>query len=282
MNIDELRVLGGGIKAIVCDLDQTLLNSHKQISPTNLEAIHQAQEKGIFVTICSGRIFTMLEAYVKDLSIEGPVISTNGAAIVDSNCNKVLWSRPIDRQLAMQILDFAKEHSYDYSALTGDACYFSKNSIRIERFLQYNQIAVENGLAAIPIEYFENDHQVVNGDIYKILIFEIHPGDFEEASVFLKTVDGIDFTSSEEGLLDVMAAGVDKGVGVAQLREIMGIHKNELCVFGDYLNDLPMFLEAGFPIAMENACDSVKEAALAIADHFDRDGIAKAIYKYIL
>jgi hydroxymethylpyrimidine pyrophosphatase-like HAD family hydrolase len=79
-----------------------------------------------------------------------------------------------------------------------------------------------------------------------------------------------------------MKAHVDKGTGVVELRDFLGVEKAEVCVFGDYLNDLPMFFEAGFPIAMGNAHESLKGNALFVTDHYDDDGIAKAIHEYIL
>lgn len=282
MNFDELRVLGSAIKVIVCDLDETLLNAQKQISQANLQAIRAVQKKGVFVTICSGRIFTMLEAYERDLHINGPLISTNGAAIVDSQSKKMLWSHPIDRQIAIEILNYAKDQQFDYSALTSDACYFSRNSVRVKRFLQYNEIARNRRLTSIPLVYFEDQHSIVEGDIFKLLIYELKPGDFEKATNYLENVPSISFTSSEKGLVDIGVADVNKGSGLAQLRRILGVRKEQVCVFGDYLNDLPMFEEAGLPIAMQNAHKDVKAKALAITASNDDDGIAEAIHRYIL
>ena len=282
MNLTELRVLGSGIKVIICDLDQTLLNSNKQISQNDLEALRATQAKGIFVTICSGRIFTMLGTYVRDLGIKGPLISTNGAAIVDTRDRKMLWSRPVERKIAFKIMEYAKDHGFDYSALTGDTCYFSPNSTRIRWFWQYNEIAAARNMDLIPLEYFSGNHEILQGDIFKILIYENSPGEFKTASSYLQDMAGISCTSSEKGLLDIMAANVDKGTGVAQLKRILGVHREEVCVFGDYFNDLPMFQEAGFPIAMANAHEKVKNDALAVTDSNDSDGIAKAIYQYIL
>ena len=224
----------------------------------------------------------MLEAYQRDLAIDGPLISTNGAAIVHSREHKILTSHPINRQTALTILEYADDCHFDYSALTGSACYFSQNSIRIRRFLQYNEIAAAREMDLIPIIYFNGRNDIVKGEIYKILIQELHPGDFGKASEFLQSIDGISCTSSESGLIDIMKTKVDKGTGVAELRQILGVKKENVCVFGDYLNDLPMFFEAGFPVAMGNAHETLKENAVAITDHYDNDGIAKAIYEYIL
>ena len=282
MDSNALGALGSGIKVIVCDLDDTLLNSQKQISQTNLDAIRAAQKKGVFVTICSGRIFTMLEAYEQDLNINGPLITTNGAAIVDSRNKSLLWSHPIDPQCALEVMEYCKKLHLDYSALTAEACYFSKNSVRIKKFAQYNAIAEARGLDTIPLVYFENDHSIVQGDILKMLIFEITPGDYDKAVKFLNGIDAISFTSSDEGLLDISAVNVDKGSGIAQLKRILNVNKEEVCVFGDYLNDLSMFRESGLSIAMENAHAEVKAAALVTTASNDADGVAQAIHKYIL
>ncbi|MEE4194697.1 MAG: HAD-IIB family hydrolase, partial [Anaerolineae bacterium] len=223
-----LKELGRKIKVIICDLDQTLLNSQKQISQNNLEAIRAAQAKGIFVTICSGRIFTMLETYARDLSIEGPLISTNGAALVDCPGGKILASHPIERQTALQILENAAINDFDYAALTPTACYFSANSIRVQRFLQYNEIASAQGMVTIPIRYLDGFHDQIEGSIFKILIQQLITGDLEKASVFLNEISGISVTNSEEGLLDVMKAHVDKGTGVVELRDFLGVEKAEV------------------------------------------------------
>lgn len=282
MDDPSLRELGRKIKVIICDLDHTLLNSKKQISPKNLAAIRSAQDKGIFVTISSGRIFTMLKTYQNAISINGPIITTNGAAIVDARNDEILWDQHINPAIADKILSFAKHHSYDYSVVTGKECFFSPNSIRIQRFHQYNNQAAAQELPTIPLIYLNGNHNVIQSNIYKILIDENHPEKFKKAFHFLKSIDGINFTCSEAGLLDIIPAGVNKGMGVKQLRRILGLKKEEVCVFGDYTNDLPMFAEAGFPIAMKNALDELKENALLVTGHHDDDGVAQAMYKYIL
>lgn len=62
----------------------------------------------------------------------------------------------------------------------------------------------------------------------------------------------------------------------------MGISRQEVCVFGDYLNDISMMEQSGLPIAMGNAHREVKEAALAVTEGNDEDGVARGIERYIL
>ena len=279
----ELRKLGQKIKMVVSDLDQTLLNSDATFSPENLDAIRAAEAKGIFFTICSGRIFPMLEVYTRTLDIQGPVITTNGAAIVDGKSGKLLSKHTIPHEIAVRILDYARERDYDYSALTGQVSYFSGNSQRIKRFERYNEIAESDGLKAMQLEYFNGrSYTNIENDILKMLLYQIPAEEFSSVTAFLDSIPEIHFTSSDEGLLDIMAAGTNKGTAVAEVRKFMGLTKEQVCVFGDYINDLAMFEEAGLTVAVANAHEELKSKALYVTDTNDRAGVARALEALIL
>lgn len=279
----ELRKLGQKIKMVVSDLDQTLLNSDATFSPENLDAIRAAEAKGIFFTICSGRIFPMLEVYTRTLDIQGPVITTNGAAIVDGKSGKLLSKHTIPHEIAVRILDYARERDYDYSALTGQVSYFSGNSQRIKRFERYNEIAESDGLKAMRLEYFNGrSYTNIENDILKMLLYQIPAEEFSSVTAFLDSIPEIHFTSSDEGLLDIMAAGTNKGTAVAEVRKFMGLTKEQVCVFGDYINDLAMFEEAGLTVAVANAHEELKSKALYVTDTNDRAGVARALEALIL
>ena len=283
MEHTELRKLGQNIKMVVSDLDQTLLNSDATFSPENLDAIRAAEAKGIFFTICSGRIFPMLEVYTRTLDIQGPIITTNGAAIVDGKSGKLLSKHTIPHEIAVRILDFARERDYDYSALTGQVSYFSGNSQRIKRFERYNEIAESDGLKAMRLEYFNGrSYTNIENDILKMLLYQIPAEEFSSVTAFLDSIPEIHFTSSDEGLLDIMAAGTNKGTAVAEVRKFMGLTKEQVCVFGDYINDLAMFEEAGLTVAVANAHEELKSKALYVTDTNDRAGVARALEALIL
>lgn len=283
MEHTELRKLGQNIKMVVSDLDQTLLNSDATFSPENLDAIRAAEAKGIFFAICSGRIFPMLEVYTRALDIQGPVITTNGAAIVDGKTGKLLSKHTIPHEIAVKILDYARERDYDYSALTSQISYFSGNSQRIKRFERYNEIAESDGLKAMHLEYFNGrSYTNIEDEILKMLLYQIPAEEFSSVLAFLDSIPEIHFTSSDEGLLDIMAAGTNKGTAVAEVRKFMGFEKEQVCVFGDYINDLAMFEEAGLTVAMANAHEELKSKALYITDTNDRAGVARALKALIL
>jgi Cof subfamily protein (haloacid dehalogenase superfamily) len=276
------EVNAGKIKAIVCDLDGTLLNSQKLISPGNLRAAEAAREDGIFVTICTGRIPEMAEAYIRTLGIQGPVITANGAVIIDTRDNSVPYRECSDRDQAAQILQFCVERSYDHIAAAAEGCYYSYNSDRIKRFEQYNRIAQNEKLKQIPLFPFDDYGILKNLNIYKLLIAGLSKDQQTEVEEYVETFSELGHTSSEQGLLDVGARGVNKGNGVRNLARIMGISPEEICVFGDFWNDVSMFEAAGISVAMGNADEEVKRRASLITKTNDEDGVAAAIEKFLL
>jgi len=279
----EMRKRGQKIRMIVSDLDNTLLNSDATLSADNLDVIRAAKNRGIFVTVCSGRIFTMLEVYIRALDIQGPVITTNGAAIYDGHTGRVLSRHPLPCAAAIKILDFARERGYDYSVLTGEVSYFSRNSQRIKRFERYNEIARARGVQEMRLEYSEGrDYVNIENEILKLLLYLIPEEELAALTAFLDSLSEIAYTSSDEGLLDVMAAGINKGTAVAEVRKLLGLEKDQVCVFGDYINDLAMFKEAGLTVAMANAHDVLKNNASYVTDTNDHAGVAKAIRALIL
>ncbi len=283
MNYDRLKQMAANVKLVISDMDGTLLDSGKHITERTRTAIRGLEEQGIGFTICTGRIPAMIQYYVKTLDINIPVVAANGAIVWDPVSEETLYDKPIDWDQAMELMDFCRFHHMDYSALTLESGYFSDNSIRIEKFRAYNAIAEENGEKPMKLQYIGTDHGFLsNKKVYKMLIYEVAPGQMESAERFIKNLPGIECTSSDAGLLDLSAAGVVKGTGLKKAAEIMGIEQKEICAFGDFYNDLSLMAEAGMPIAMGNGCESVKERAVYVTGSNDDDGVAEAIERFFL
>lgn len=280
---EKLQKVSKDIKLIVCDLDGTLFNSEKHISKANREAISFAVSKGIRFSVCTGRIHTMVEFYLKELKQETPVIAANGAVIWDPMKEEALFDLALNEQEAMCILEFCKFYQLDYCALTMKNNYFSNNSKRRERFDQYNRIASAHGFKKMNLQNFDERHDCIrNEKIYKILIYELIPGQKQKAEIFLQSLKDTGYTTSEAGLLDIAHKSINKGFGLRKLAEILQLQPDEICAMGDYDNDIAMLEYAGVSIAMGNACDAVKKISTFTTKTNDEDGISWAIQRYIL
>jgi Cof subfamily protein (haloacid dehalogenase superfamily) len=280
---EELRKAGQAVRLIVCDLDGTLLNSRKLISSENLAALRDAQAKGIFVSLCSGRVHTMLEAYTRLLDIRGPIVTANGAVILDTRTGEMPYRKCADPERIYPLLRFCQARGLDSIVVSSEGCRYSPGSKRIARFEQYNEIARQDKLPLLPLRLFDPDYQeTLRGTIYKVLVSGLSMDEQTQVEEQVRSIGNLSITSSEWGLLDIGALSVDKGKGVMILADLLGIKKNEICVMGDYRNDIPMLECAGLPIAMGNASDDVKHHALAVTATNDQDGVALAIRRFIL
>ncbi|MDR1874873.1 MAG: Cof-type HAD-IIB family hydrolase [Synergistaceae bacterium] len=279
----ELGAAGSGIRLVVCDMDGTLLDDEKKISERSMEAIREARKEGILTTICSGRLYLMLDVYIKRLGLELPFISSNGAAIIDPIENRVLYQKPVPVDGARRLFSLCARMGFDYCALGPDGGFFSRGGKCIERFMAYNNIATAAGEREIPLHIFDGDHE--NGlrpPIHKILIYRLDDDGRACVKEFLENRRDLAYTFSDPTLVDVLAPEVDKGSGVRELARIMGVKKEEICVFGDYTNDIPMFREAGLAIAMENGCEEIRNLADVVTGPNNRDGVAQAFRKHLL
>ncbi len=270
------------VSLIVCDMDGTLFANDKTVPEVNRAAIERARKKGIRFSVCTGRIQPMTEFYLKDLELDTPVITANGAVIWDPVRKKTLWDLPMGEGEALDILRFCKKHRLDYCALTMKESYFSPGNVRKQRFEQYNRIAEENGFCPMELLPFDEDFVCVRRKkIYKILIYEVEKGQMKLAQGYLDGLEKTGYTSSETGLLDVAHKDVNKGSGLARLSGILGIPREAVCAMGDYQNDIPMLENSGFPVAMGNGCEEIKKAAAFVTKTNEEGGVAWAMEHWL-
>lgn len=270
------------VRLVVCDMDGTFLCGDKSITEENRAAVQRAKERGIGFSVCTGRIQTMTEFYLKDLALEMPVITANGALIWDPVRKEALWDQPMEEEEVLRILQFGKEHGLDYSALTMEMSYFCENNVRRQRFEQYNQIAAAHGFPPMGLMEFDSDFRCLRGKkVYKVLIYEVEKGQGKLSREFLDTLEKTGYTSSEDRLLDIAHCSVNKGNGLKKLAELLEIPLSCVCAMGDYENDIPMLQAAGYSVAMGNGSEAVKEAADFVTRSNEKSGVAYAMEQFL-
>ncbi|OOM54989.1 putative phosphatase YwpJ [Clostridium beijerinckii] len=92
----------------------------------------------------------------------------------------------------------------------------------------------------------------------------------------------ISYILSEENTLDISSNNTSKGAAVKILSEHLNIPLSNVCVFGDYTNDISMFNVSGLSFAMGNSHPEVRQAATFVTDTNYNLGVSKAIYNHIL
>lgn len=265
------------IKAVFFDLDGTLLNSKKRVGPRTKCAISRAMQSGIYVSIASGRCYPTIMAIAGELRLNGPIVTTNGAQIIDPASGQPLWESSLPPDRLIPVLKALDGLGVTFSALGYDCCLYSgEDSFGV--YDDYSVYARGLGYPVTPIERFAPDFSnVAEYHVAKVLVGENNAGDCKRAMAYVKDHFDFDLYFSSPVLLEIMPRGIDKGTGVVHAAELVGAASDEVAVFGDYDNDLSMFAAVGLPIAMGNARANVKSAAAYVCGDNDSDGIADAL-----
>lgn len=256
------------IKMIACDLDGTLLDSRKNISARNRDAIAEFIAAGNKFLIATGRMYISARPYAESLGLNIPLVTYNGA-LVRSVDSKVILERKMNLKAAQQVLDYCKSKGYYLQYYVGDRLLVEKETEYSRKYAAMQNISVD--VVGEKIYYAEEQP-------YKILVmtavenFAVSYADFKNE---LRGV--VDVTSSYVNFMELMEPSVNKWEAVKDTAGLYGIAAREIMCIGDSDNDLEMVAKAGIGVAVENAVSSVKDVARVITASNDEDGVALII-----
>lgn len=285
------------IKLLALDLDGTLLDSHGKVPEANRRAIRAAEDRGVLVTIASGRRFRDARPIGLELELNAPLITHNGALLKYAESEETVACSLLDRDTALEIVRVGKSSGGDPLVSTdphghGELLYdrVSEHNIPLKKYLRWSENlhggeAGREGVRHVAtLEDAVRENEVVHisfsgsvdamGEFVAMLRAEL--GD---TTTLLETIyPRLDFT-----LIDILPKDASKGHGVSKLAEINGLTHDEIMVCGDNFNDIEMLELAGTPVVMGNA-----DARLRDRDGFyttltnDEGGVAAAIERFIL
>lgn len=269
----------------ISDLDGTLLRSDATLSATARDGINQLLDAGLAFTVATARSAPAIRALLAGIRLTLPVIELNGAFISELNSGDHVRRR----MLAVEVADAAvralleaslepiltswdgvEDHVY-YAAGAqlngGNAWYIAeKNAYGDPRLRRHDDLAEVVGIERIAaVTTFVPDSQAtVLADKLRLLL-----GD---SALVTSAPNGYVPGYTE---VQVFHPEAEKGSAVIRLRESLGLSDDPLTVFGDHLNDLPMFDIADRAIATANAHPAVLTRADQVVESNDDDGVVR-------
>jgi Cof subfamily protein (haloacid dehalogenase superfamily) len=260
------------IRLVAVDLDGTLLDAKKQVSPPTLEAIRSICQNNVKVVIASARPPRSVRHIYKLLELDTWQINYNGAVIWDEPAGRVLFHRPISGKLTQRVIATARDmfEEVQVSVEILDRWYTdrpeSAYTTETGRLFKPDQVA--------PLETF------CNQPVTKLL-FLAEPRiisrleaellrDFPEASVL----------RSDPELIQVMHPDASKAAALSRVARHYGVPMANVMAIGDAVNDIPMLQIAGVRVAMDNAHALVKLEADWVAPSNNDHGVHAALRRY--
>lgn len=265
------------------DLDGTLLTSDKRLLPFTKKVLAEAIEQGILVLAATGRPYTGIPEEIRNFPGIRYALTSNGARILDSQTEKVLIEHLLPLKSAKKALEILQK--YD----TLQEVYFNGQGYaeaeKLERISEYHHnpnmwdyVRKTRKPVRNLTELIERENQ----DMDKVQALFADMGELAQAWKELEQYEELVLVSSLGYNIEINAVGVDKGRGLMELGELLGIRPEEIMACGDGDNDIGMLKRAGLGVAMGNAEEDVKAAADYVAETNDDEGAAKAIVKYVL
>ena len=267
------------IKLIFSDVDGTILPRGGQISERTRKAVQDCSKAGIPFVISSGRWYISALPVARELDIEnaenGYMIIANGGAVVRMDGSIVKeWLTPTDA--AWRAYEIMKKYDVMMNSFVRNAVY------------RVNTRAISKKPRGLD-GYLGNEYKIVNDDWeifereglvnpYKL---EAYGEDLEVlAKLKQELLDaGYSVSSAYADNMEIMLGGHGKGTAVKWLSEYLGVKTGETMAFGDNTNDQTMLDAVGWPCAVENAVESLKNSAKIVTPPCDCDGVAQIIEK---
>lgn len=263
------------IKLIATDIDGTLVKDGTLIiDPEYMTVISKLIDKGIIFTVCSGRQFSSeqkLFAPIKDKLM----YITDGGTVVRTP-DKILKTYPMSAALWKDMCRMVRDElpACDYFAATPDLCYAEDGASPI-----FHRLRDSYGFEMREVDDLT---KLENDDIIKFTVY--HPTACEElcSSHFIPSwKDKAHVTSAGTEWVDCNTIGISKWTAISFLMCKYNISPDEVCCFGDNLNDIEMLKNAGISYAVSNARPEVISAAKHTCAPYTENGVLQMLKSFL-
>ena len=248
------------VKYIVFDLDDTLLNSEREVSAFTLSTLKKLQKLGHFLIINTARSKMYAKEYI-DLIKPDYAILNGGSLIIDKEYN-VIYKNAITSELSNKVIKELLAISSTISVQTENILYSS------------SEYKAQNAVV------FDFINDIFKEESFKILsCSSLDEKVFEIAKKY--NLECVSYFSGDWKRIN--AKGSSKWNGVKELMRIINGDINNVITFGDDVGDLEMIENASVGVLMKNSRDEIKKDTICISKYSnDEDGVAKFLIEYLL
>ena len=261
-------------KAVMIDLDGTLLTDDKKITDFSNQILQKLYDNGIKIIIATGRGLSRAKQLTEKLDFDKIILANNGA-IIHSSSN---IATDEDLKLESNVVDELSTLSEEY----GIRPYFfveNKCSLLIQdeddKKYYVDSVGDESEIMTVsernlPIDDCVSMIMIARKDRIYDIVDHIKTNPNVTYHIHTK------YFSKNIRMLEVQNVNTDKYKRAIALLEHFGIKNDEVVAIGDAHNDLEMVVNSGLGVAMKNSDDILKQQADIITQYTnEEDGLAK-------
>ncbi len=269
-------------KYFLTDLDGTLLNSDQTITTYTQEVIEEKLSEGHVISYATARSYFSSIKATEKIKWRYPVVVYNGALIFDPVEEKIIDGSFLDNSIADDIIKIGKKQSlipmlFGLDSFNAEKVYHEKlvnvgdlefynSRLNDKRFVEVTKLNCPNKFSTVVLAYIglKEPLEVLKSKIekkYKEVHIGLVPDNYIKDHYFLEFAN----------------INANKEQGLLKWAKAVACTIEEVTVFGDNLNDIPMFNSSTNKIAVKNAKEELKYLASEITESNDEDGVAKYI-----
>lgn len=279
------------IRLVASDMDGTLLNSYRQITQENVNAIRQLQESGIEFIINTGREYQNVMDILGQAGLKCDMICTNGSCACDKDGN-VLFHQAIPKDIVRQI--FSAFHNFDLVptpfSLSGRISLLSRDDMKkyvkevMIPAIQINHpdfvYTEQDYQELLDAEYIGGEEALLSSDqeVLKIVSNSLNPEALIQLRRELEKIPELAVVSTVPTDIEITSAKAQKGIALMKYAKEKGYTPDEIVAIGDSENDYSMLSIPGLhSVAMANAVEMIQDICVYRTRENTQDGIAYII-----
>ena len=279
------------ISILLADVDGTLVDSQKRITPRAKAAIEKLTEAGIKFAVTSGRPPRGMKMIVEAVKLSAPLAAFNGGMLVEPDTMKVLVQQTLDAEIAQDVIERVGEFGLVVWVYAGVDWYIqdlnSPHREKEERTVQFPPKVVKNFDEALrqgvaKVVGVSDDYGLV-AKAEKGIADEFEHGVHARCTTTSRDCEpSVSAARSQPYYLDITHPNANKGSVVEMLADLLKIPPADFATIGDMPNDVLMFKKSGYSIAMGQASEEVQKSATYVTAGMDDEGFAKGVEDFIL
>ncbi|GAB3429652.1 HAD family hydrolase [Actinophytocola sediminis] len=265
---------------VASDVDGTLLDPVERVTPRTVGAIARVIGSDTPFVLVSGRPPRWIPNVAQAAGLTGYAVCSNGGIVYDIGHDRVISSRDLD-PLRLQDTAHALRRALPDARLATE-----RVTAGLAPFVTEEGFANPWGNPLGEQDGETNDvplAEVIGHPATKLMIRHRELTSQELADAVTEVLAGaaLEITySTNQGLIEISAAGVTKAAGLAEVCERLSVDQHRVVAFGDMPNDLPMLRWAGHGVAMANAHAEVLAAADEVTAPNSEDGVAQVLERW--
>jgi Cof subfamily protein (haloacid dehalogenase superfamily) len=254
------------IRLVLCDIDGTLYDWDRILSPRTIADINRLHEEGYAFGIASGRPYEELIHYAEDWGFSFPfdiIIGLNGAELYIERTRKLYSYYKLSRETlkkTMEVMSRFEANPFMYwhgklLAVKMDAMII-KSSKTSQR---------EIVIAKDPSELYAEENVKI--------MFRMSEEETARAEAWLAEHPDPDYAAfkTQSTLIEFMDPRLSKGFAIREMQKLGEYEPHEILAFGDTTNDNSMLEEAGWGVCLANGSDDTKACADDVTRYSCRD-----------